>query len=474
MSENKEKKFRLEKDSLGQKEVPADAYYGVQTVRALENFAISGIHLHDCYHFVCAFALVKKAAAIANKELGVLAKEKADAICAACDEILQGKHHEQFVVDMFQGGAGTSSNMCANEVIANRGLEILGKERGQYEFLHPNDDVNCSQSTNDSYPTAIKIATLRYIRDAMTALSELNESLVAKSREFSDVIKMGRTENQDAVPMTLGQEFQAYGTMIEGAERALGRASQELMDINMGATAVGTGLNAPEGYGELVTQILAELAGLPLRPALDLVEATQDGGEFVQVSATMKRVAVQISKICNDLRWLSSGPRCGLNEINLPPRQPGSSIMPGKVNPVIPELVNQICFQIIGLDATVSMAAEASELELNMAEPVIAFNLFFGLTILKNGCRTLARKCIKGITANREVCKAYVQNSLGIVTALNPILGYEKTSLIIKEAMASGSSIYDLVLQKGWLTQKQLEDLLDPMNMIPGRRAKTI
>ena len=466
MNQKKVKNVRMEKDSLGEREVPAEAYYGIQTVRAIENFAISGVYLHHCYHFVCAFAVVKKAAAMANKELGVLDAKKADAIAMACDEILLGKHHEQFVVDMFQGGAGTSSNMCANEIIANRALEILGKKRGEYEFLHPNDDVNCSQSTNDIYPTAIKIATLRYIRDAMAALSELCDELGAKSREFSDVIKMGRTENQDAVPMTLGQEFHAYATMIEGAERALGRASQELMEVNMGATAVGTGLNAPEGYAVLVTQILAELAGLPLRPAMDLVEATQDGGEFVQISATMKRVAVQISKICNDLRWLSSGPRCGLNEINLPPRQPGSSIMPGKVNPVIPELVNQICFQIVGMDATVSMAAEAGELELNMAEPVIAYNLFFGLTILKNGCRTLARKCIKGITANRDVCKAYVQNSLGLVTALNPLLGYEKTSQIVKEAVATGSSIYSLVLEKGWLTESQLEDLLDPMKML--------
>jgi aspartate ammonia-lyase len=464
--------MRIEKDSLGEKQVPEEALYGIQTVRAIENFAFSGIKIRDFYHFVCGLVLVKKAAAEANFRLGVLEEKKAKAIIAACDEILAGKHHEEFVVDMFQGGAGTSTNMCANEVIANRALEILGHNRGEYQFLHPNDDVNCSQSTNDAYPTAIKIATLRYIKDALGAMSELHEALIEKSREFADVIKMGRTENQDAVPMTLGQEFKAYAVMIEGAEKALGKVTHELMEINLGATAIGTGLNAPEGYAELAAEILGEISGLPLKLAQDLVEATQDSGEFVQVSATTKRVAVQISKICNDLRWLSSGPKCGLNEINLPPRQPGSSIMPGKVNPVIPEAVNQICYQLIGIDATISMASEASELELNMAEPLIAFNMFFGLTLLKNACRALARKCIKGITANRDICRQYVVNSYGMVTALSPILGYEKCSLIVKEAMATGESIYDLVLAKEWLSKEKLDELLDINSVIPPRRPR--
>lgn len=464
--------MRVEKDSLGEKQVPEDALYGIQTVRAIENFGFSGIKLFNFYHFVCGLVLVKKAAALANQRLGVLEEKKAGAIITACDEILAGKFHEEFVVDMFQGGAGTSTNMCANEVIANRALEILGHKKGEYQFLHPNDDVNCSQSTNDAYPTAIKVAALRYIKDALGSLSELHEALIEKSREFADVIKMGRTENQDAVPMTLGQEFKAYAVMIEGAEKALGKATHELMEINLGATAVGTGLNAPEGYAELVSEILGEISGLPLKLAQDLVEATQDAGEFVQVSATIKRVAVQISKICNDLRWLSSGPKCGLNEINLPPRQPGSSIMPGKVNPVIPEAVNQICYQLIGIDATISMASEASELELNMAEPVIAFNMFFGLTLLKNACRALSRKCIKGITANRDICRQYVVNSYGIVTALSPLLGYEKCSQIVKEAMASGDSVYNLVLAKEWLSKEKLDELLDINSVIPPRRPR--
>lgn len=471
MSHNNQK-TRIEYDSLGEKEVPCEAYYGIQTVRALENFTVSGIKMGQFYHFVTACARVKKAAAIANAELGALSQEKADVIVAVCDEILAGKLHDEFVVDMYQGGAGTSTNMCVNEVIANRGLEIMGKARGDYQYLHPNDDVNCSQSTNDFYPTAIKIATLRYIQGAMTAMHELTESLINKSREFSDVIKMGRTENQDAVPMTLGQEFHAYATMTETGEKALGRVTQELMEINMGATAIGTGINTPDGYADRVTAILGDLCGLPLKVADDLIEATQDSGEFVQISATMKRCAVQISKICNDLRWLSSGPRCGLNEINLPPMQPGSSIMPGKVNPVIPEMVNQICYQLIGFDATISMAAEASEFELNMAEPVIAFNLFFGFTILKNACRTLSRKCIVGITANRDVCRRYVENSFGIITVLTPTLGYEKCSKLIKEAQSTNTSIYNLILEKNILSKEELDAFFTPEKLVGMRKVK--
>jgi aspartate ammonia-lyase len=461
---------RREHDSLGERELPDHAYYGVQTARALENFQISGVPLRNFAHFIDALALVKKAAAMANHELGVLAPAKMKAICAACDEIVAGKLHEQFVVDMFQGGAGTSTNMNANEVIANRGLELLGHEKGEYAHLHPNDDVNCSQSTNDVYPTAIKLAVIFSLKDLLAAMGELRGALKRKADEFSGVLKMGRTENQDAVPMTLGQEFGAYGRMIESASAALLRAAEELHDLNMGATAIGTGINSPPGYADRVTRLLAEVSGLPLRKAENLVEATQDSGSFAQMSGTMKRAAVQISKICNDLRWLSSGPRCGLNEINLPPMQPGSSIMPGKVNPVIPELVNQICYQIIGYDAVVSMAAEASELELNMAEPIIAYDLLHGMMILKNACVALTSRCIVGITANIDRCRHFVESSIGLVTALNPVLGYERSAAIAKEALKTGGKVYDLVLEKKWLTKAQLDDLLRPENMTDPRQ----
>jgi aspartate ammonia-lyase len=460
---------RLEHDSLGERELPSQAYYGVQTLRAMENFAISGVFVRNFEHMIEALAFVKKAAALANQELDALDKEKMKAICDACDELLAGKLHDQFPVDMFQGGAGTSTNMNANEVIANRGLELMGHEKGQYEYLHLNDDVNCSQSTNDAYPTAIKLAVLLSLKDLLAAMDQLKEALEAKAEEFADVLKMGRTENQDAVPMTLGQEFSAYAIMIESAMAALERAGDEFHDINMGATAIGTGLNSPPGYAELVTQKLSEVSGFALRRARNLVEATQNAGSFAQMSATMKRAAVQISKICNDLRWMSSGPRCGLNEINLPPMQPGSSIMPGKVNPVIPELVNQVCYQIIGYDAVVSMAAEASELELCMAEPIIAYDLLHGMLILKNACITLLSRCIVDIEANREVCRQYVENSIGLVTALNPVLGYEKSASIAKEALKTGGSVYELVLEKGWMTKEKLDDMLRPENMTDPR-----
>lgn len=462
--------YRVEHDSLGEREIPNNAYYGVQTVRALENFAISGVPLRNFAHFVNALAYVKKAAAMANVELKCLPPNVADAIAKASDEILAGKLHDQFVVDMFQGGAGTSTNMNANEVIANRGLELMGHAKGEYQHLHPNDHVNCSQSTNDAYPTAIKLAVIFSLKDTLAAMKELRSALAAKEKEFAHVLKMGRTENQDAVPMTLGQEFGAYAVMLDTAMAALNRNSEEFYEINMGATAIGTGINSPPGYADLVTRRLAEACGLSLKKAANLVEATQDSGAFAQMSGTMKRAAVQISKICNDLRWMSSGPRCGLNEINLPPMQPGSSIMPGKVNPVIPELVSQICYQIIGYDVTVSMASEASELELNMAEPIIAYDLLHGLMILKNACVTLATRCIAGITANKERCENYVKNSIGIVTALNPVIGYEKSASIAKEALATGGSVYELVLQKGWLTKEKLDDILSPANMTDPRQ----
>jgi aspartate ammonia-lyase len=460
---------RRERDSLGERELPSSAYYGVQTLRALENFPISGIRLGSFDHFVTALGYVKKAAALANAELGALSREKADAIVQACDEIVAGGLRDHFVVDMIQGGAGTSTNMNANEVIANRGLELLGHERGEYQFLHPNDDVNCSQSTNDAYPTAVKIGVILSLKDTIGAMRELKAALEAKSEELSDVLKMGRTENQDAVPMTLGQEFGAYAAMIGSAIRSLTHAGDELHEINMGATAIGTGINSPPGYADLVTEHLREVSGLPVRKAFDLVEATQDSGAFAQMSASLKRAAVQISKICNDLRWLSSGPRAGLGEISLPPMQPGSSIMPGKVNPVIPEMVNQICYQIIGYDMTISMAAEASELELNMAEPIMAYDLLHGLMILKNACIVLASRCISGIEANRERCRQYVEKSIGLVTALNPVLGYERSAAVAKEALATGASVYDLVLSKGWITKETLDDLLTPEKMTAPR-----
>ena len=461
--------FRLEHDSLGQREISDHVYYGVQTQRAMENFAISGVHVCDFEHLIEGLALVKKAAAQANFELGVLDEVKKDAICATCDEILAGKLHENFTVDMFQGGAGTSTNMNANEVIANRGLELLGYNKGEYQHLHPNDHVNCSQSTNDAYPTSIKLAVLLSNRDLIRAMEELKQSLEQKAMEFADVLKMGRTENQDAVPMTLGQEFSAYAVMIESAIKAIERAAYEFLDINMGATAIGTGINSPAGYANLVTKKLAEVSGFPVRRAKNLVEATQNAGTFVQMSATLKRAAVQISKVCNDLRWMSSGPRCGLNEINLPAMQPGSSIMPGKVNPVIPELVSQVCYQVMGYDAIVSMAAEASEFELCMAEPIIAYDLLHGMMILKNACVTLAARCIVGIEANRDVCRAYVENSIGLVTALVPVIGYEQSALIAKEALKTGASVYNLILEKNILSQEEIDEILKPENMTDPR-----
>lgn len=457
--------YRREHDSLGEREVSNTHYFGIQTMRAVENFPFSGVRLSHFQHLVNAFAHVKKAAAEANADLGVLDPDIATAIGRACDFILAGERHEDFVVDMVQGGAGTSSNMNANEVIANLALEILGHEKGDYVHCHPNDHVNCSQSTNDVYPTAVKLAVVSATHETVSALGVLRKAFQAKAAEFAGVLKMGRTENQDAVPMTLGQEFTAYATMLNDGIRRLNRAAEDLLVVNMGATAIGTGLNSPRGYAELCTAKLAMISGHPVTLATDLVEATQDAAEFATMSSALKVTAIQISKICNDLRWASSGPRCGLNEINLPPLQPGSSIMPGKVNPVLPEVVNQICYQIIGSDTTVSLAAEASEFELNMAEPIIAYNLLGSLMLLKNAAIVLTTRCINGITANDEKCANYVKNSIGIVTALNPILGYERSASIAKEALASGRGVYELVLEKGWLTQVELDDLLSPEKM---------
>jgi len=461
--------FRLEHDSLGAREISDDVYYGVQTQRAMENFAISGVHINNFEHMVQALAMVKKAAALSNHELGRIDQAKMAAITQACDEILDGKLHDQFTVDMFQGGAGTSTNMNANEVIANRGLEIMGHHKGEYQYLHPNDHVNCSQSTNDTYPTAIKLAVLLSQKNLVRALEELHNALERKAEEFKDVLKMGRTENQDAVPMTLGQEFSAYAVMIDSAINSIIQAGDAFRDVNMGATAIGTGINSPPGYAALVVANLTQVSGFQLRRAKNLVEATQNAGIFVHMSANLKLAAVQISKICNDLRWLSSGPRCGLNEINLPPMQPGSSIMPGKVNPVIPELMNQICYQVIGYDMVVSMAAESSELELCMGEPIIAYDLLHGMMILKNGCITLVARCIDGIKANRDICQNYVQTSIGLVTALVPVIGYEQSASIAKEALKTGGNVYDLVLEKGLLTRAQLDEILRPECMTDPR-----
>ena len=461
---------RTECDQLGCREVPGRAYYGVQTLRAVENFAISGVALRGFSRFIDGLAFVKKAAALANTELGVLCEDKRDAIVQACDEIIAGRLHDQFVVDMIQGGAGTSTNMNVNEVIANRALEILGHERGQYAFLHPNDDVNCSQSTNDAYPTALKLGVFLASGDTLAAMAQLQAALRAKGEQFSHVIKMGRTQLQDAAPMTLGQEFTAYAAMVRQARSHIDEAAQELLDVSLGATAIGTGITSPPGYAPLVTKRLAEVSGVPVRLAPDLVEATQDSSAFVGFSGALKRAAVVISKICNDLRLLSSGPRAGLNEINLPPTQPGSSIMPGKVNPVIPEVVNQVCFQLIGYDATISIAAEASQLELNMAEPIIAYDLLHGLLILKNACLTLESRCVRGITANEDVCRGYVERSIGVVTALVPTIGYERGVAIAQEALASGRSVFELVREKGWLDDDELARLLAPEAMTDPRR----
>jgi aspartate ammonia-lyase len=460
----------LEHDSLGERLVPADRYYGIQTLRAVENYQITGIPISHHYRLVRCLAYIKKAAALANLELGLLPEELARAIVQACDELLEGKLQEEFVVDVIQGGAGTSTNMNANEVIANRGLELMGYEKGRYDVLHPLNHVNMSQSTNDVYPTALRLALSMKLDGLMVEMEGLRRALAEKGVEFADVIKMGRTQLQDAVPMTLGQEFGAWAVMVGEDIQRVREAQALIREINLGATAIGTGLNAHPDYAPLVTEMLRQVSGVQVVMSENLVEATQDAGAYVQLSGVLKRVAVKLSKISNDLRLLSSGPRTGLGEINLPPMAPGSSIMPGKVNPVIPEVVNQVAFEVIGNDLTVTMAAEAGQLELNAMEPVIAFNLFSSLDMLGRACRTLAERCVKGITANREHCRRLVENSTGLVTALNPLIGYEKSAEIAKEALASGRSVVAIVLEKGYLSQAEMEDLLSPQNMTRPRR----
>ena len=453
---------RREHDLLGERAVPASAYYGVHTLRALENFAITGTPISIYPDLIAALACVKEAAALANNELGLLDDRKAHAIAQACEEVRNGTLLEEFVVDVIQGGAGTSTNMNANEVIANRALELMGHQRGDYQYLHPLEDVNMSQSTNDVYPTAVKVALHFGIDRLVGAMAELRGSFEAKATEFADVLKMGRTQLQDAVPMTLGQEFSTYAVMLSEDEQRLREAALLVHEINLGATAIGTGINAHPHYAAKVCKRLSDITGIGLIVAPNLVEATQDAGAFVQLSGVLKRVAVKLSKTCNDLRLLSSGPRAGLNEINLPPVQAGSSIMPGKVNPVIPEVVNQIAFEVIGNDVTVSFAAEGGQLQLNAFEPIIAHSLFKDLKHLRNGCLTLSERCVKGITANREHLRHVVEHSIGIVTALNPYIGYERASALAQEAHATGKSVYELVLAKGWLTKEQLDDVLRP------------
>lgn len=461
---------RTEHDLIGEMGIPHDAYYGIQTARAQENFAITGTKLSQFPVFIMALAQVKKAAALANFEVGVLDKEKQEAICAACDEIIDGKLHDQFVVDMIQGGAGTSTNMNANEVIANRALEILGHQKGEYQYLHPNNHVNLSQSTNDAYPTALHVALHEKMHDLLDAMQILADSFGNKAKEFKHVIKMGRTQLQDAVPMTLGQEFHSFATMIKEDMQRLREAHHLSKVMNMGATAIGTGINAHPDYTKTVEKKLQEVTGHPFITARDLIEATQDTGVYVQISGVLKRVSTKISKICNDLRLLSSGPRTGINEINLPKMQPGSSIMPGKVNPVIPETVNQVSFHVIGADVTITMASEGGQLQLNVFEPVIAFSLFNSITMMTNAYITLAHKCVDGITANEKRCKDLVVSSIGLVTALNPYIGYENSTSVAKEALESGDSVYNIVLKRNLMSQEKLEEIIRPENMIKPHR----
>ncbi|NUP42292.1 MAG: aspartate ammonia-lyase [Streptomyces sp.] len=467
---------RIEHDLVGDKEIPTHAYYGVHTVRAVENFAITGATIAQFPGLITALAAVKQAAARANRDLGLLPPDIAEAIIDACEEIRAGHLHEQFVVDPIQGGAGTSTNMNANEVIANRALEHLGHPRGFYEVLHPLDHVNLGQSTNDVYPTAVRLALVTSLRLLGDSLGALALAFAEKAAEFSDVLKMGRTQLQEAVPMTLGQEFTTYAVTIEEDRRRLSEAAALLLESHLGGTAIGTGINGHPRYAELACAYLAEISGEPVRPAGDFIEATQDCGAFVQLSGVLKRVAVKLSKICNDLRLTSSGPTAGLGEINLPPVQAGSSIMPGKVNPVIPELVNQVAFEVIGNDLTVTMAAEAGQLQLNAFEPVIAYSLLRSLSHLRAACDTLATRCIPGITANRAHLHDTVHRSVGLVTALAPHIGYAAGTVLARQALATGRTVRDLAAEAGLLTAEQLDVILRPENLTghSGRLSLTV
>ena len=461
------KDVRVEVDLLGEREVPNDAYWGIHTLRAIENFNISRNTISDVPEFVRGMVMVKKATALANGELGAIPAKIADAIVKACDEILKnGRCLDQFPSDVYQGGAGTSVNMNTNEVVANLALELLGYPKGSYDIINPMDHVNASQSTNDAYPTGFRIAVYNSILGLIQKVRYLQKGFEAKATEFADVLKMGRTQLQDAVPMTLGQEFEAFAANLEEEIARLQSNANLFLEINMGGTAIGTGLNAPKGYAKLCAENLAKLTGDDFVTAANLVEATPDTGSYVIYSSALKRMAVKLSKICNDLRLLSSGPRAGLNEINLPAMQPGSSIMPGKVNPVIPEVVNQVCYKVIGNDLTVTFAAEAGQLQLNVMEPVLCQSIIESIVFLERAIDTLRTKCVEGITANREVCLNMVKNSIGIVTALNPHIGYKNSTKIAKEALQTGKSVYDLVLAHGLLSKEKLDEVLDPKNML--------
>jgi len=454
--------FRTEQDFLGDKQIPASAYWGVHTARAVENFPISGTRLSAMPDLIRALGLVKKAAARANAELGALDGKRCGAIVLACDDLIAGKLHEEFVVDVIQGGAGTSTNMNANEVIANLALEKLGFEKGRYDVLHPNDHVNASQSTNDVYPTAVRLALWSGIDRLLGSMATLRHGFEAKAHEFRDVLKIGRTQLQDAVPMTLGQEFSTYAVMMEEDEARLREARALIQEVNLGATAIGTGINAPAGYADLAIRILAEESRIPVVKSVNLIEATQDTGAFVQLSGVLKRVATKLSKTCNDLRLLSSGPQAGFGDIKLPPRQAGSSIMPGKVNPVIPEVVSQVAFEVIGNDMTITMASEAGQLQLNAFEPIMGWSLVKSIEHLSQACLTLQAHCVAGIEANHELLAKRVRESITLVTALNPIIGYEKAALIAKTAIATGAPIDQTAETLGILTREQIEALLVP------------
>ena len=463
MAEHKETEYRVEHDSIGSKEVPEDVYYGVQSLRAAENFHITGLTMHP--EIINSLACIKKAAAITNCEIGLLEKKKASAIVKACDEILAGRFYRDFIVDPIQGGAGTSLNMNANEVIANRAIELLGGQKGDYSIINPNDDVNCGQSTNDVIPTAGKMTSLRLLKRLKSQLLRLHSALCAKAEEFNHVIKMGRTQLQDAVPIRLGQEFKAYSVAVLRDIRRMDKAMEEMCTVNLGGTAVGTGINADEAYLRRIVPNLAEVSDMELVQAFDLIDATQNLDSFVSVSGAVKACAVTLSKIANDLRLMSSGPRAGFNEINLPARQNGSSIMPGKVNPVIPEVVNQVAFNIIGNDVTITMAAEAGQLELNAFEPIIFYCIFQSIDTLTFAVQTFVDNCVTGITANEDRCRALVENSVGIITALCPHVGYEKPADIAKKAIRTGAPVRSLILQEHLLDEKELDEILDPVTM---------
>lgn len=457
---------RKEHDFIGELEIPDDVYYGVQTFRAVDNFQMTGRKLKDYPFFVKAFAQIKKAAALANKEVGVLDADKADALAKAADRLIAGDFAEQFVVDMIQGGAGTSTNMNVNEVLTNIALESMGHKKGEYQYLHPNDHTNLGQSTNDTYPSSIKVATWTKLGDLLKAMDNLKKELEKKAKDFKDYIKMGRTELEDAVPTTLGNTFNAFASYIKADIERLTYARSVMQALNMGATAIGTGINCHPDYKNVVEKHLSKITGGEFKPAADFIAATQDTADFVFVSGALKTAAVRLNKIANDLRLMNSGPRCGLGEINLPKMQPGSSIMPGKVNPVICEVVQEACYEVIGNDTTIMLCSERGEFELNAVEPGIAYALFNSLVILENAMNTLANKAIKHLTANPEACKQAVLNSIGIVTAFNPVLGYEKSASIAKEALETGKAVGEICLAKGYLPKAEIDKILDPQNML--------